>query len=105
MLLQLLLVTLEGGGCVGVRQNVALDQRLAVGSLGEALLEVVGGALSLELECLSLQSSVCGGYVSIVVAAASPPTKQNEEEVEKLKKEESKGHTGQLVCLAECACS
>lgn len=48
VLLEVLLVALQGGGGGRVRQDVALDEGVAVGAVGEALFEVVGCALALE---------------------------------------------------------
>jgi hypothetical protein len=56
--LELLLVALQRRGRARVGQDVALDEGVAVRALREALLEVVGCALALELEGFGLQGSV-----------------------------------------------
>jgi hypothetical protein len=52
--LQLLLVALQRGSSARIGEDVALDEGVAVGALGEALLEVVGCTLTLELEGFGL---------------------------------------------------
>ena len=57
MHVQLLLVALQGGRCSRVGQDVAVNQLGSVGTAAEALLEVVGCALSLELESFGLEGA------------------------------------------------
>jgi hypothetical protein len=71
---ELLLVALEGGGRRGLGQDVALDEVVALGAVGEALLEVVCCALALELEGPGLEGAVAG--VSLVMLGGGCGSRQ-----------------------------
>ena len=69
ILLQFFLVALEGGCSRRVWQNVALDEFFAVGAVLQALLQVVCGALTFELEGFGLEGAGCV-LVSFALALA-----------------------------------
>ena len=60
VLLELLLVALEGGCSGRVGEDVALNELFSVGAVLEALLQVVRGALALELEGFGLEGAAWG---------------------------------------------
>jgi hypothetical protein len=58
MAFQLLLVSLQCRSSARAGEDVASNESIAIGSLRQALFEVVGCTLSLKLECFCLQCSV-----------------------------------------------
>lgn len=60
VLLELLLVTLEGRRSGRIGEDVALDKLFSLGTVLETLLQIVGGALTLKLEGFCLEGSAWG---------------------------------------------
>jgi hypothetical protein len=99
---ELLLVALEGGGRRGLGQDVALDEVVALGAVGEALLEVVCCALALELEGPGLEGAIAG--VSLVMwRRGGGGCRQGKAGV--LRDKRVKLRTAQWLCQSGCVCS